>query len=147
MDETPNTRPSRRETLIHMAAGAAAAAASMSGATLARGQTMTIKPNADDVFVIVDVQYDFLPGGSLAVPDGDAVIAPINALVKRFAHVVLTQDWHPAGHSSFASSHPSKKPFETTQLHYGTQILWPDRCMWGTRGAGIAQELTSRKPS
>ena len=141
MDDTPDLRPSRRDTLIHMAAGAAAAAAPMSVATLARGQTMTIKPNADDVLVIVDVQYDFLPGGSLAVPDGGAVIAPINALARRFQHVVLTQDWHPAGHASFASSHPGKKPFETTQLSYGTQVLWPDHCIQGTRGAEIAKEL------
>ncbi|HEY8565310.1 MAG TPA: bifunctional nicotinamidase/pyrazinamidase [Beijerinckiaceae bacterium] len=102
---------------------------------------MTIKPAPDDVLVVIDVQYDFLPGGSLAVPDGNAVIGPINALARRFANVVLTQDWHPAGHASFASSHPGKKPFETTQLAYGTQVLWPDHCIQGTRGAEIAREL------
>jgi nicotinamidase/pyrazinamidase len=102
---------------------------------------MSIKPGREDILLVVDVQYDFLPGGSLAVPDGDAVIAPINALAQRFDHVALTQDWHPAGHASFASSHPGKKPFETTQLHYGAQVLWPDHCVQGTRGAEIAREL------
>jgi nicotinamidase/pyrazinamidase len=101
----------------------------------------TIKSASDDVFIVVDVQYDFLPGGALAVPDGDAVIAPIGALARRFQHVVLTQDWHPSGHASFASSHPGKEPFETIELHYGTQVLWPDHCVQGTRGAMIAEAL------
>ena len=101
---------------------------------------MRIDP-ARDVFIVVDVQYDFLPGGALAVPDGDAVIAPINALAQRFPHVVLTQDWHPPGHASFASSHPGKKPFETVRLAYGEQILWPDHCVQGTRGAEFHRDL------
>src|SRR5919112_5880333 len=101
----------------------------------------TIQLNNKDVLILVDVQYDFLPGGALAVPDGDAVIAPINALAGRFAHVVLTQDWHPPGHASFASSHEGKAPFETVELHYGAQVLWPDHCIQGTRGAEIAAEL------
>ncbi len=99
----------------------------------------------DDVFLVVDLQYDFLPGGALAVPDGDAVIAPINALVKRFhragGHILLTQDWHPAGHSSFASSHSGKQPFEQIEMPYGPQTLWPDHCVQGTRGAEIARNL------
>jgi nicotinamidase/pyrazinamidase len=95
----------------------------------------------DDVLIVVDVQYDFLPGGALAVPDGAAVIAPINALAGRFSHVVLTQDWHPAGHASFASSHPGRAPFETVALEYGPQILWPDHCVQGTRGAMIADDV------
>lgn len=94
-----------------------------------------------DVLVVVDVQRDFLPGGSLAVPDGDAVIAPINALARRFRHVVLTQDWHTPGHVSFASSHPGKAPFETVELAYGTQVLWPDHCVQGTPGAALAEGL------
>jgi nicotinamidase/pyrazinamidase len=102
---------------------------------------MSIEPGRDDVFVVVDVQYDFLPGGALAVPDGDAVIAPINALAKRFRHVILTQDWHPRGHASFASSHPGRRPFETIRLGYGEQVLWPDHCVQGTRGAAIAEAL------
>ncbi|MFL4994575.1 MAG: nicotinamidase [Microvirga sp.] len=93
------------------------------------------------MLIVVDVQYDFLPGGSLAVPDGDAVIGPINRLGRHFPHVVLTQDWHPSGHASFASRHPGRKPFDTREFPYGTQVLWPDHCVQGTRGAEIASEL------
>ena len=100
-----------------------------------------IKPGENDVLIVVDVQRDFLPGGALAVPDGDAVIAPINRLAKRFRHVVLTQDWHPEGHASFASSHPAKQPFEMTDLHYGPQVLWPDHCVQGTSGAEISRDI------
>lgn len=94
---------------------------------------------ADDrtVLIVVDVQNDFCPGGSLAVPDGDAVVPVVNALGRRFRHVVLTQDWHPAGHTSFASSHPGRKPFETVELAYGPQVLWPDHCVQGTTGAAF----------
>jgi len=101
----------------------------------------TIIPTDTDVLIVTDVQYDFLPGGALAVPDGDAVIAPINRLAKAFRHVVLTQDWHPAGHASFASTHAEKQPFETTELHYGSQVLWPDHCIQGTHGAEISRDL------
>lgn len=101
---------------------------------------MAARP-ASDVLIVVDLQYDFLPGGALAVPDGDAVVAPINALARRFSHVVLTQDWHPPGHASFASSHPGRRPFETTTLSYGPQVLWPDHCVQGTRGAEITRAL------
>jgi nicotinamidase/pyrazinamidase len=98
---------------------------------------------ADDrtVLLVVDVQNDFCPGGSLAVPDGDAVVPLVNALGRRFRHVVLTQDWHPAGHASFASSHPGRKPFETIELAYGPQVLWPDHCVQGTRGAAFHARL------
>jgi nicotinamidase/pyrazinamidase len=95
----------------------------------------------DDVLLVVDVQRDFLPGGALAVPDGDAVVAPINALAERFGHVVLTQDWHPAGHVSFASSHPGRAAFQTVQLGYGAQVLWPEHCVQGTAGAALAEGL------
>jgi nicotinamidase/pyrazinamidase len=101
----------------------------------------TIKPGENDVLIVVDVQVDFLPGGALAVPDGDAVIEPINRLAKRFRHVVLTQDWHPEGHASFASSHPAKQHFEMTDLHYGPQVLWPDHCVQGTSGAEISRDI------
>jgi nicotinamidase/pyrazinamidase len=94
-------------------------------------------PTDTDMLVIIDMQHDFLPGGALAVADGDAIIPGIRALAQRFAHVVLTQDWHPAGHLSFASSHPGKAPFETTELAYGTQVLWPDHCVQGANGAEI----------
>lgn len=101
----------------------------------------TITPNDTDIFIVTDVQYDFLPGGALAVPDGHAVVEAINQLAKRFRHVILTQDWHPRGHTSFASSHPGKNPFELVDLHYGPQILWPDHCVQGTPGAEISREL------
>lgn len=96
---------------------------------------------ADDVLVVTDVQYDFLPGGSLAVAGGDEIIPLINALAKKFTNVILTQDWHPADHTSFASQHPGKAPFETIELDYGTQVLWPDHCVQGTKGAEFSAEL------
>ena len=88
-----------------------------------------------DCLLIIDVQNDFCPGGALAVPEGDRVSAPINRLGERFAHRILTQDWHPPGHLSFASSHPGRRPMETTTLPYGEQVLWPDHCVQGSRGA------------
>ena len=103
-----------------------------------------LTPGETDVLIVVDVQNDFLPGGALAVPDGDAVIEPINRLAQAFRHVVLTQDWHPAGHASFASSHSGRQPFETAELSYGSQVLWPDHCIQGTRGAEISRDLGIR---
>jgi nicotinamidase/pyrazinamidase len=94
-----------------------------------------------DVFLVVDIQNDFCPGGSLAVPGGDAVVPLINGLAARFAHVVLTQDWHPRGHLSFASSHPGKTPYQTIEFAYGTQVLWPDQCVQGTTGAALREDL------
>jgi len=88
-----------------------------------------------DALVIIDPQLDFCPGGRLAVADGDAVMAPIAALAQRFAHVIVTQDWHPAGHSSFASSHPGQQPFATVAMPYGEQVLWPDHCIQRSAGA------------
>jgi nicotinamidase/pyrazinamidase len=88
-----------------------------------------------DVLVIVDVQNDFCPGGALAVPEGDQVVPIINRLAPQFPHVVLTQDWHPRGHSSFASIYSGRNPFEVVDLSYGKQVLWPDHCVQGTRGA------------
>jgi nicotinamidase/pyrazinamidase len=90
---------------------------------------------AQDVLVIIDVQNDFCPGGALAVADGGAVIEVIHRVAPKFEHMVLTQDWHPAGHSSFASAHAGKQPFEQIELSYGTQTLWPDHCVQGSRGA------------
>ena len=95
--------------------------------------------------VVVDLQNDFMPGGALAVPHGDEVVPLINRLAERFDNVVLTQDWHPRGHISFASSHPGKKPFETIQLSYGTQVLWPDHCVQGSPGAVIHPDLNVTK--
>ncbi len=95
----------------------------------------------DDVLVIVDVQYDFLPGGNLAVAGGDEIVPLINKLAEKFTHVVLTQDWHPADHISFASQHEGKAPFDTVELEYGTQVLWPDHCVWDSHGAEISRDL------
>ncbi|MGE0749048.1 MAG: bifunctional nicotinamidase/pyrazinamidase [Variibacter sp.] len=94
-----------------------------------------------DVLLVVDVQNDFCPGGRLAVPRGDEVVPLANDLAARFAHVVLTQDWHPPGHHSFASSHPGRQPFETVSFDYGPQILWPDHCVQGTPGAQFHPRL------
>jgi nicotinamidase/pyrazinamidase len=90
-----------------------------------------------DLLLVVDVQNDFCPGGALAVTGGDEIVPAINRLARGFAHVVLTQDWHPAGHSSFASAHPGKSPFEAMEMPYGPQILWPDHCVQGTAGAAF----------
>jgi len=88
-----------------------------------------------DVLLIVDVQNDFCPGGALAVPHGEEIVPAVNRLAAEFAHVILTQDWHPRGHASFASSHPGRKPFDTISVAYGEQILWPDHCVQGMDGA------------
>lgn len=88
-----------------------------------------------DVLLVIDVQNDFCPGGALAVADGDAVIDPIHPVASKFGHIVLTQDWHPAGHSSFASAHAGKHPFEQIEVSYGTQTLWPDHCVQGSKGS------------
>ncbi len=90
-----------------------------------------------EVLIVIDVQNDFCPGGALAVAGGDAVVPLINAQMRRFAHVILTQDWHPAGHSSFASQHKGKSPFESIRMPYGPQTLWPDHCIQGTEGAAF----------
>jgi len=100
-----------------------------------------MKPVATDALIVVDVQRCFTKGGSLAVPDGDAVVPIINALSKKFANVVLTQDWHTPGHISFASSHTGKKPFDVVDLPYGKQVLWPDHCVQGTEGAMLHPDL------
>jgi nicotinamidase/pyrazinamidase len=94
-----------------------------------------------DVLLVVDIQNDFCSGGRLAVPRGEEVVPFINELARRFEHVVLTQDWHPAGHHSFASSHPGKKPYESIELSYGSQILWPDHCVQDSEGAKLHGDL------
>ncbi|MEP1537019.1 MAG: bifunctional nicotinamidase/pyrazinamidase [Paracoccaceae bacterium] len=93
--------------------------------------------------IIIDVQNDFCPEGALAVPAGNEIVAPINAVMADFEVVVLTQDWHPAGHSSFASSHPGKGPYEVTDMPYGPQVLWPDHCIQGTQGAAFHADLNT----
>ena len=95
--------------------------------------------------IVVDVQNDFCPGGALAVPDGNVVVSRINQLMSNFETVVLTQDWHPKGHKSFASSYKQKKIFDTVNTHYGEQILWPDHCIQGSKGANFHPELDTNQ--
>ena len=93
--------------------------------------------------IVIDVQNDFCPNGALAVTAGDEIVAPINAVMADFEAVILTQDWHPAGHSSFASTHQDKGPFEVTEMPYGPQVLWPDHCIQGTQGAAFHSDLNT----
>jgi len=97
--------------------------------------------NESDVLLVVDVQNDFMPSGALGVPRGDDVVPIVNRLARRFRNVALTQDWHPPGHVSFASSHPGRRPFERIALDYGEQILWPDHCVQGSDGAAFHRDL------
>ncbi|MDE1933382.1 bifunctional nicotinamidase/pyrazinamidase [Bradyrhizobium sp.] len=127
----------RRKTLAALGSLAMTAIASrpVSAAT-------PIKVDDASALLVIDVQNCFLPGGSLAVKDGDQVIPVINRLARGFANVVMTQDWHTPGHVSFASSHAGKKPFETIDLAYGKQVLWPDHCVQGTDGASLSKDLS-----
>ncbi len=101
-----------------------------------------IQSGKQDALIVVDVQNDFCPGGRLAVQKGDEVVPLVNEIAKRFENVVLTQDWHPAGHRSFATSHPGRKPFDTVKLPYGEQVLWPDHCLQGGDGAALHKDLS-----
>lgn len=94
-----------------------------------------------DCLVLIDLQYDFMPGGALEVAEGDLLVPLANRLAERFPHVVATQDWHPTGHSSFASQHPGRESFTTVEMPYGTQTLWPDHCVQGTPGAELHKDL------
>jgi nicotinamidase/pyrazinamidase len=118
---------------------AAAGMVAMASPALAQSK---IKPGAQDVLLVVDVQNCFVPGGNLPVKEGDQIVPLNNRLAKAFEHVVLTQDWHTPGHISFASSHQGKKPFETVSLPYGTQVLWPDHCVQGTNDANLHPALS-----
>ena len=95
--------------------------------------------------IVIDLQNDFCPGGALAVPEGDRIVPGINALMAEFPAVILTQDWHPSGHSSFATSHPGKSPYEMTQMPYGPQVLWPDHCIQGSHGAEFHDGLNTAR--
>jgi nicotinamidase/pyrazinamidase len=106
---------------------------------------MQIRPGDQDLLLVIDVQNDFCPGGALAVADGDAVVPVVNRLAGRFDHVVLTQDWHPSGHSSFATSHRGSAPFDIIGMPYGQQTLWPDHCIQGTAGAAFHRQLATEK--
>jgi nicotinamidase/pyrazinamidase len=105
------------------------------------GEGVEMQPGSGDALLVVDVQDDFCPGGALAVPEGDAVVPVVNRLAPAFRHVILTQDWHPPDHLSFASMHPGREPGDTVQAPYGEQILWPDHCVRGTRGAALHERL------
>ena len=128
----------RRRFLVSASALAAVGAFGGISAALAQGK---IKIDDKSVLIVVDVQNCFLPGGSLAVKDGEQVVPIINKLGQSFQHVVMTQDWHTPGHVSFASSHHGKKPFEMIKLPYGDQVLWPDHCVQGTDGAAISKDI------
>ena len=97
--------------------------------------------DSSSVLIVTDIQNDFLPGGALAVADGHAIIPLVNEIARKFRNVIMTQDWHPAGHISFASSHPGRSPFEVIDLRYGPQVLWPDHCIQGSFGAALAEGL------
>jgi len=103
--------------------------------------TKEISVGDQDVLIVVDIQNDFCPGGALSVPQGDETVPLVNRLAERFPHVVLTQDWHPSDHLSFASAHPNTKPYDTIDVAYGSQILWPDHCVQATRGAEFHKDL------
>jgi nicotinamidase/pyrazinamidase len=129
----------RRHILAGLGLGTIATTGPLSKAVWAAAK---IKVDDASVLLVIDVQNCFLSGGSLAVKDGDQVVPVINRLAKGFANVVMTQDWHTAGHISFASSHTGKKPFETVDLKYGKQVLWPDHCVQGTDGALLSKDLS-----
>ena len=117
-------------------------ATALMSALPARGwAAASIKPDETSALLVIDVQNFFLPGGSLAVKDGEQVVPIINRIAKAFSNVVLTQDWHTPAHVSFASSHAGKKPFELVDLAYGKQVLWPDHCVQGTEGAALSKDL------
>ncbi|MGM4990889.1 bifunctional nicotinamidase/pyrazinamidase [Tardiphaga sp. OK245] len=126
----------RRQLLVGL--GALTAAGMAPKALEAAGK---VSLDRTSVLLVIDVQNCFLPGGSLAVKDGDKVVPVINGIAKKFADVVMTQDWHTPGHISFASSHSGKKPFETLEVKYGKQVLWPDHCVQGTEGAALSKDL------
>ncbi|HKQ27301.1 MAG TPA: bifunctional nicotinamidase/pyrazinamidase [Burkholderiales bacterium] len=129
----------RRAFVIALGAAAGAGALPLLAPALAQGK---IKPGRTDALIVVDVQNCFVPGGSLAVTNGDQIVPLVNALAQRFQNVILTQDWHTPSHISFASSHPGKKPFDMVELPYGTQVLWPDHCVQGTEGAELVKGLS-----
>jgi nicotinamidase/pyrazinamidase len=129
---------SRRRFLQVVGAGTAAV---LAGVAMRQAHAAAITPGDHDVLLVIDMQNCFMPGGSLAVKEGDVIVPLINQLSKSFRHVVETQDWHTPDHVSFASQHAGKKPFDTIKLAYGTQVLWPDHCIQGTEGAALAKDL------
>ena len=131
------TNSSRRTLLKAISGASLAASAGFSPQVFAT----KMKPTDKSALIVVDVQNCFVTGGTLPVKDGEAVVPVINALAKQFKNIVVTQDWHTKGHASFASAHSGKKPFETTKMPYGTQVLWPDHCVQGTDDAALHKDL------
>ena len=131
---TPN-----RRTLLKALAGAGIAAAAGAHSSLFAATKIT--PAANSALIVVDVQNCFVTGGTLPVKGGEEVVPVINKLAAAFRNIVVTQDWHTPGHASFASTHAGKKPFETTKLSYGTQVLWPDHCVQGSDDAALHKDL------
>ena len=129
------TAPHRR-TFLH-----AAAALGLAGAVAPLFAATRIRPGPNAALIVVDVQNCFIDGGTLPVKGGAEVVPVINRLASAFQNIVMTQDWHTPGHASFASAHPGKKPFETTRLRYGTQVLWPDHCVQGSDDAALDKDL------
>ena len=129
----------RRTALLTVAAAAVFRASGRAGSAWARAAGL--KPGATSALLVIDVQNCFIAGGTLAVPHGEDVVPVINKIAPAFKNIVLTQDWHPRGHASFASSHPGRKPFETIQLSYGNQVLWPDHCVQETPDAALDKDL------
>jgi nicotinamidase/pyrazinamidase len=135
----------RRRVLGGIAAVVASPILFAKSATQQSANTDRVVLRATDALLVVDVQNCFLPGGSLAVQGGDAVIPLINTLSKKFANIVMTQDWHTADHVSFATQHNGKEPFQLIDLKYGKQVLWPDHCVQGTEGAALHKDLDTTK--
>ena len=129
-----------RRTILKSAA-ALGLASGLGSIGLSAWAATPMKPGATAALIVVDVQNCFLDGGTLAVKGGNEVVPVINKLSSAFENIVITQDWHTAGHASFASTHAGKKPFETTKLSYGTQVLWPDHCVQGTEDAALSKDL------
>jgi len=129
----------QRRTALRMLAGVTIAATTHAATGV--GGAARLRPDAASVLIVVDVQNCFIAGGTLAVPHGEDVVPVINRIAPAFVNVVMTQDWHPPAHVSFASSHPGRKPYETIEIAYGKQTLWPDHCVQGTLDAALARDL------
>ncbi|MDB5855575.1 MAG: Nicotinamidase [Herminiimonas sp.] len=139
-NNSSNEVVAHRRDVLRWVAGAALLATGGSLTGLARAATK-LTPDAKSALIVVDVQNCFMPGGTLPVKEGNDVVGVINRIAPAFENVILTQDWHTPGHASFASAHPGKKPFDSTKLSYGNQVLWPDHCVQGTPDADLQKDL------
>ncbi len=138
---TGEAKTLNRRAALRLLAGVTIAATTRAASKAATGGAPRIRPDAASVLIVVDVQNCFIAGGTLAVPHGEDVVPVINRIAPAFANVVMTQDWHPPAHVSFASSHPGRRPFETIEVAYGRQTLWPDHCVQGTQDAALDRDL------